>query len=306
MFMLYNNIIETIGNTPLVKVNKTESNMADIYVKVESFNPGGSVKDRAAYYMIKAAQEQGLIQTGDTIVEATSGNMGISLSMIGAALGYKMVIVMPDTMSIERRKMISAYGAELVLTPGSQGMAGSVEKANELGKEKGYFLINQFKNRANIQAHIETTAVEIYDDLNGEIDAFVAGVGTGGTVSGIGSVLKEKNPAIQIFAVQPDKSPVLTGGAAGPHGIQGIGANFVPEIYNEQVVDEVLSMDQETAYAASRELGKKEGILVGMSSGGNYAAAKEIAKRLGAGKKVVTILPDTGERYLSTILFDEE
>lgn len=304
--MLYNNIIEAIGKTPLIKWTGTAADEADIYLKVESFNPGGSVKDRAAYFMILAAQEAGLIQSGDTIVEATSGNMGISLSMIGAALGYKMVIVMPDTMSVERRKMIAAYGAELVLTPGSGGMAAAVEKAKELADEKGYFVINQFKNEANVQAHIQTTAVELYDDLNGEIDAFVAGVGTGGTVSGIGSVLKEKDAAIQIIAVQPDKSPVLTGGAPGPHGIQGIGANFVPEIYNAAVIDEVLSIDQDSAYAASRELGKSAGILVGMSSGGNFAAAKTIAKRLGAGKKVVTILPDTGERYLSTILFDEE
>ena len=304
--MLYNNIIEAVGKTPLIKVENTEANMADIYVKVESFNPGGSVKDRAAYYMIKSAAEKALIKQGDTIIEATSGNMGISLSMIGAALGYKMVIVMPDTMSLERRKMITAYGAELVLTPGSKGMLGSIEKAQELAAEKGYFVINQFKNMANFQAHLETTGVEIYDDLNGELDAFVAGVGTGGTVSGIGSFLKSKNPAIQIIAIQPDKSPVLTGGNPGPHGIQGIGANFVPEIYKAEVIDEVLSMDQETAYAASRELGKKAGILVGMSAGGNFAAAKIIAKRLGAGKKVVTILPDTGERYLSTILFDEE
>ena len=304
--MLYNNIIEAIGKTPLVKLENTEANMADIYVKVESFNPGGSVKDRAAYYMITTAAEKGLIKQGDTIIEATSGNMGISLSMIGAALGYKMVIVMPDTMSLERRKMITAYGAELVLTPGSKGMLGSIEKAQELAAEKGYFVINQFKNMANFQAHLETTGVEIYDDLNGELDAFVAGVGTGGTVSGIGSFLKSKNPDIQIIAVQPDKSPVLTGGNPGPHGIQGIGANFVPEIYKAEVIDEVLSMDQETAYAASRELGKKAGVLVGMSAGGNFAAAKTIAKRLGAGKKVVTILPDTGERYLSTILFDEE
>lgn len=304
--MLYNNIIEAIGRTPLVKLENTEAGMADIYVKIESFNPGGSVKDRAAFYMIQAAEDEGLIKPGDTIVEATSGNMGISLAMIGAAKGYKMVIVMPDTMSLERRKMIAAYGAELVLTPGSNGMSGSVEKAEEVARDKGYFLINQFKNTANIQAHIETTALELYDDLDGDIDAFVAGVGTGGTISGIGKVLKSKNPTTRIIAVQPDQSPVLTGGKPGPHGIQGIGANFIPEIYQADVIDEILSMDQETAYAASRELGKQAGILVGMSSGGNFAAAKKIARRLGVGKKVVTILPDTGERYLSTILFDEE
>ncbi|MHC5268868.1 cysteine synthase A [Enterococcus sp. LJL98] len=304
--MLYHNITETIGRTPLVKINHTEEDAAEIYVKLESFNPGGSVKDRPARYMIQAAEKQGRIKKGDTLIEATSGNMGIALSMIGAALGYQVVIVMPETMSVERRRIVTAYGAQLVLTEGKLGMAGAVEKSEALAKEHGYFLVKQFANEANLWSHEETTAVEIVEDLAGEIDAFVAGVGTGGTISGIGKALKKQNPALLTVAVQPEKSPVLTGGPASGHGIQGIGANFIPEIYNQAVVDEIIDMDEETAYAAARELGKQEGILVGMSAGGNYAAAKVIAKRLGKGKKVVTVLPDTGERYLSTVLFAEE
>lgn len=304
--MLYNNITETIGRTPLVKINHKEEGMADIYVKLESFNPGGSVKDRPAFYMIKDAEEKGLIKKGDTIIEATSGNMGIALAMIGAALGYKVVIVMPDTMSVERRRIMTAYGAELILTEGKYGMSGSVNKAEELAKQKGYFMVRQFSNEANVKSHIETTAVEILEDTEGKIDAFVVGVGTGGTVSGVGKVLKEKNKDILVVAVQPIKSPVLTGGAPSGHGIQGIGANFIPDIYDKDVVDEIINMDEDTAYAGARELGKNEGILSGMSSGGNYAAAKEVAKKLGEGKLVVTVLPDTGERYLSTILFAQE
>lgn len=304
--MLYQNIIETIGKTPLVKINHNEPGSAEIYVKLESFNPGGSVKDRPALYMIQAAEKQGLIKKGDTLIEATSGNMGIALAMIGAALDYNVVIVMPDTMSAERRRIITAYGAELVLTEGKLGMSGAVAKSEALAKEKGYFLIRQFENEANLLSHEETTAIEMIEDLAGEIDAFVAGVGTGGTISGIGKVLKKHNPAMLTVAVQPAKSPVLTGGTPAGHGIQGIGANFIPGIYTKEVVDEVIDMEEERAYEAARALGKKEGLLVGMSSGGNFAAAKEIAKRLGAGKKVVTVLPDTGERYLSTILFTQE
>ena len=232
--------------------------------------------------------------------------MGISLSMIGAALGYKIVIVMPDTMSEERRRIVKAYGAELILTEGKLGMAGAVAKSEELAKAHDYFLIRQFENAANLLSHEETTAVEILHDLSGEVDAFVAGVGTGGTISGVGKVLKAHHSNVLNVAVQPAKSPVLTGGTPAGHGIQGIGANFIPGIYDKDVVDEVLDMDEETAYAAARELGKKAGLLVGMSSGGNFAAAKVIAKKLGKGKKVVTVLPDTGERYLSTILFAEE
>ena len=304
--MLYQNIIETIGSTPLVKISHLDPESAEIYVKLESFNPGGSTKDRPALYMIQAAEKAGLIKKGDTLIEATSGNMGIALSMIGAALGYKIVIVMPDTMSEERRRIVKAYGAELILTEGKLGMAGAVAKSEELAKAHDYFLIRQFENAANLLSHEETTAVEILHDLSGEVDAFVAGVGTGGTISGVGKVLKAHHSNVLNVAVQPVKSPVLTGGTPAGHGIQGIGANFIPGIYDKDVVDEVLDMDEETAYAAARELGKKAGLLVGMSSGGNFAAAKVIAKKLGKGKKVVTVLPDTGERYLSTILFAEE
>lgn len=304
--MIFNNITETIGRTPLVKINHIEKGMADIYVKLESFNPGGSVKDRPALYMIKDAEEKGLLKKGDTIIEATSGNMGIALSMIGAASGYKVKIVMPDTMSVERRRIMTAYGAELVLTEGKLGMKGSVEKAEELSKENGYFLTRQFSNEANLLSHIETTAKEVWEDTEGKIDAFIAGVGTGGTISGVGKILKEQNKDILVVAVQPAKSPVLTGGAPSGHGIQGIGANFIPDIYKGDVVDEIIDMTEETAYEAARALGKNEGILAGMSSGGNFAVAIEIAKRLGEGKRVVTILPDTGERYLSTILFAQE
>lgn len=304
--MLYQNIIETIGSTPLVKINHLDPESAEIFVKLESFNPGGSTKDRPALYMIQAAEKAGLIKKGDTLIEATSGNMGIALSMIGAALGYKIVIVMPDTMSEERRRIVKAYGAELILTEGKLGMAGAVAKSEELAKAHDYFLIRQFENAANLLSHEETTAVEILHDLSGEVDAFVAGVGTGGTISGVGKALKAHHSNVLNVAVQPAKSPVLTGGTPAGHGIQGIGANFIPGIYDKDIVDEVLDMDEETAYAAARELGKKAGLLVGMSSGGNFAAAKVIAKKLGKGKKVVTVLPDTGERYLSTILFAEE
>ncbi len=304
--MLYQNIIETIGSTPLVKINHLDPESAEIFVKLESFNPGGSTKDRPALYMIQAAEKAGFIKKGDTLIEATSGNMGIALSMIGAALGYKIVIVMPDTMSEERRRIVKAYGAELILTEGKLGMAGAVAKSEELAKAHDYFLIRQFENAANLLSHEETTAVEILHDLSGEVDAFVAGVGTGGTISGVGKVLKAHHSNVLNVAVQPAKSPVLTGGTPAGHGIQGIGANFIPGIYDKDIVDEVLDMDEETAYAAARELGKKAGLLVGMSSGGNFAAAKVIAKKLGKGKKVVTVLPDTGERYLSTVLFAEE
>ena len=304
--MIYNNISETIGRTPLIRINNTEDDMAEILVKLESFNPGGSVKDRPALYMIKDAEERGLLKKGDTLIEATSGNMGIALSMLGAARGYNVIIVMPDTMSIERRRIMTAYGAELVLTEGKYGMKGSVEKAEQLAKDNNYFLTRQFSNEANLKSHIETTAIEILEDTEGNIDAFVAGVGTGGTISGVGKILKEHNKDILTVAVQPIKSPVLTGGAPSGHGIQGIGANFIPAIYDKDVVDEVIDMDEETAYENARNLGKYEGILAGMSSGGNIAAAIQIAKRLGKGKRVVTVLPDTGERYLSTVLFAQE
>jgi cysteine synthase A len=304
--MIYNNITETIGRTPLVKINHIDEDMAEILVKVESFNPGGSIKDRAALYMLMDAENKGLIKRGDTIIEATSGNMGIALSMIGTARGYRIKIVMPDTMSIERRRIMTALGAELILTDGKLGMKGSVDMAEKLAKENNYFLTRQFSNSANVLAHMETTAKEIWEDTNGKLDAFVAGVGTGGTISGVGKILKEHNKDILTVAVQPAKSPVLTGGNPSSHGIQGIGANFIPDIYDANVVDEIIDMTEETAYESARNLGKYEGILVGMSSGGNFAAALQIAKRLGKGKRVIVILPDTGERYLSTILFAQE
>lgn len=304
--MIYNNIIETIGHTPLVRINHTDENMAEILVKLESFNPAGSVKDRPALYMILDAEQKGLLKKGDTIIEATSGNMGIAISMIGAARGYRVIIVMPDTMSVERRRLMTAYGAELVLTDGADGMRGSIAKANQLANENGYFMTKQFSNEANLLSHESTTAKEVLKDTDGKLDAFVAGVGTGGTISGVGKVLKEHNKDILTVAVQPSKSPVLTGGEPSGHGIQGLGANFVPDIYVADVVDEVIDMDDEVAYEYARELGKKEGILAGMSSGANFAAAVEIAKRLGKGKRVVVVLPDTGERYLSTVLFAQE
>ncbi len=304
--MIHNNISETIGHTPLVRINNTEKGMAEILVKVEGFNPGGSIKDRPALYMIKDAIDKGILKKGDTIIEATSGNMGIAISMIGAAMGFKVIIVMPETMSIERRRIMTAYGAELILTEGKYGMKGSVDKAEKLADENNYFLTRQFENDANTLSHIETTAKEILEDTDGNLDAFVAGVGTGGTISGVGKILKEYKKDIITVAVQPVKSPVLTGGVPSGHGIQGIGANFIPDIYDKEVVDEVMDMDEEMAYEAARSLGKNEGILAGMSSGGNFAAAIEIAKRLGEGKRVVTVLPDTGERYLSTVLFAEE
>lgn len=304
--MIYNNIIETIGHTPLVRINHTDENMAEILVKLESFNPAGSVKDRPALYMILDAEQKGLLKKGDTIIEATSGNMGIAISMIGAARGYRVIIVMPDTMSVERRRLMTAYGAELVLTDGADGMRGSIAKANQLANENGYFMTKQFSNEANLLSHESTTAKEVLEDTDGNLDAFVAGVGTGGTISGVAKVLKEHKKDILTVAVQPSKSPVLTGGEPSGHGIQGLGANFVPDIYVADVVDEVIDMDDEVAYEYARELGKKEGILAGMSAGANFAAAVEIAKRLGKGKRVVVVLPDTGERYLSTVLFAQE
>lgn len=302
--MILNNIYESIGKTPIIRINHIkERDMAEILVKIESFNPAGSIKDRASLYMIEDAERNGLIKEGETIIEPTSGNTGIALSMIGAAKGYKVIIVMPDTMSIERRRLMEAYGAKVVLTEGKYGMAGSVELAEKLAKENGYFMPNQFGNNNNVKAHYETTAVEILEDVNGEIDSFVAGVGTGGTITGVGRRLKEIKSDTLIVAVQPSKSPVLSGGKPSSHGIQGIGANFVPDILDKAIVDEIISIDEESAYLQAKNLGKYEGILCGISSGANLAAAIIIAKRLGKGKRVVTVLPDTGERYLSTDLF---
>ncbi|CCQ94505.1 Cysteine synthase [[Clostridium] ultunense Esp] len=305
--MEFNNIYKTIGRTPLVKLNNMiTEDMADIWVKVEFFNPGGSVKDRPALYMIKDAEDKGILKKGSTIIEPTSGNTGIAFAMIGAARGYKVIIVMPDTMSIERRKLMEAYGAELILTEGKYGMAGSVELAKELANKEGYFMPDQFGNMNNVKAHYETTGVEILEDIKGEVDAFVAGVGTGGTITGIGKRLKENNPNTLIVAVEPSKSPVLSGGNPSGHGIQGIGANFIPVILDRNIIDEIIKVDDGDAFAKAREIGVEEGIFCGISSGANIYAAIALAKRLGKGKKVVTVLPDTGERYLSTVLFNGE
>ncbi|MDR7856536.1 cysteine synthase A [Tissierella sp.] len=305
--MILNNIYEAIGRTPIIKLNNLkEEGAAEILVKVESFNPSGSVKDRASLYMIEAAEREGLLTKGGTIIEPTSGNTGVGLAMIGAAKGYNVILVMPDTMSIERRKLMLAYGAKIILTEGKKGMIGSVELAERLARDNNYFMPNQFGNENNKIAHYETTAMEILEDTEGNIDAFVAGVGTGGTVSGVGKKMKELNKDILIVAAQPAKSPVLTGGAPSGHKIQGLGANFIPGIYDKEVVDEVLDIDEQISYEYSRRLAMEEGILSGISAGANIAAASIIAKRLGEGKRVLTVIPDTGERYLSTDLFNGE
>lgn len=305
--MILNNIYEAIGNTPIIKLNNLiGEDMAEILVKVESLNPSGSTKDRAALYMIEGAEREGKLKKGDTIIEPTSGNTGIGLAMVGASKGYKVILTMPDSMSIERRKILKAYGAEIILTEGKFGMSGSVEKAKSLAEEKGYFLPDQFSNEDNRKAHYETTAEEILKDVDGSLDAFIAGVGTGGTVSGVGKKLKEKIKGISIIAVEPSKSQVLAGKEPEPHGIQGLGANFVPSIFDRSAIDRIISIDEEEAFKYARLLGKKEGILVGISAGANLAAAIKVASELGNGYRVLTILPDTGERYLSTDLFNEE
>ncbi len=293
-----------IGNTPMVRINKlTGDNSADIYAKVEFFNPCGSVKDRICSAMIETAEKDGRISPGDTIVEPTSGNTGIGLAFVCAYKGYKLILTMPDTMSIERRNMLKAFGVELILTDGKKDMAGAVEKAQELADKNGYFQPQQFRNPANPQAHRASTAREILSQA-GDIDAFVAGVGTGGTITGIGRALKEeKARGVKIVAVEPAKSPVLSGGRPGLHEIQGIGAGFIPDILDREVIDEVIRISDEDAYETTRRLIREEGILCGISSGANFFAAMQVAERLGEGKKVVVILPDTGERYLSTGLF---
>jgi len=301
--MMYNSVLELIGNTPMVKFQGGEKGTADIYLKIERSNPGGSIKDRAALFMIENAEKNGKLKAGDTIIEATSGNTGVALAMIGAIKGYRVIIVMPDTMSVERQRLMSAYGADLILTPGKQGMSGSVEKAKALTVDNGYFMPGQFINKANVEAHYRTTAEEIWRDMEGRVDVFVAGVGTGGTISGVGKRLKELNPEISIVAVQPEKSPVLTGGEPSSHGIQGIGANFIPQIYDHEVVDQVISMREEDAREKTLQLARQSGILAGISSGSNLAAAIKVAESLSPGKRVVTVLPDTGERYLSTDIF---
>ena len=303
--MIYKNVTEIIGNTPMVRLNSLGTNGVEILVKIESRNPGGSIKDRAALKMIQDAEDSGVLKPGGVIIEPTSGNTGIALAMVGAIRGYKVLLVMPETMSIERRKLIMAYGAEILLTPGEEGMIGSVKLAEKLSKENDYYMPYQFENTSNREAHIQYTAMEILRDTKGDIDAFVAGVGTGGTISGVGKRLKEVISEIKIIAVEPENSKVLRGKKPNPHGIQGIGANFVPTIYDAAVVDEVVGVKDEDALETARKLAKKEGILCGISSGANVYAAIELSKNMMKGSRIVTVLPDTGERYLSTELFGE-
>ncbi len=302
------NIYNLIGHTPIVKLNKLiKGKSADILVKLESYNPGGSIKDRIAYNMIIEAENKGTLKPGDIIVEPTSGNTGVGLAMIGAAKGYKVILVMPDTMSMERRSLLKAYGAELILTPGSQGMMGAIGKAHEiLSQNKNAFMPQQFNNKANVDAHRNTTAQEILLQTKGKIDAFISGVGTGGTLTGVGEVLKEKDANIKIIAVEPELSPVISGGLPGPHKIQGIGAGFIPEILNLNIIDETIKVSDEDGITIAKRMAREEGILVGISSGAVISAAIKVAKELGEGKKIVAIAPDTGERYLSTVLFNEE
>lgn len=307
--MIYNHLTELIGRTPLLRVRKVEGQGAEILVKIESFNPGGSVKDRIALAMIDDAEKKGQLAPGATIIEPTSGNTGIGLAWVGRSRGYKVILTMPDTMSQERRSLLKALGAELVLTPGADGMKGAIARAEQLrGSTPGAVILSQFTNPANPAAHEKTTGEEIWKDTEGKVDIFVAGVGTGGTVSGTGRALKKHNPAVKVYAVEPASSPVLSTGKGGKHKIQGIGAGFVPETYDAATVDGVITVSDEDAVLASRGLSEREGLLVGISSGAAYHAALTLAaKPENKGKTIVALLPDTGERYLSTILyaFDE-
>ncbi|MCA1029166.1 cysteine synthase A [Cytobacillus kochii] len=304
MVRIANSITELIGQTPIVKLNRiVEDGSADIYLKLEYMNPGSSVKDRIANAMIEAAEKSGDLKEGDTIIEPTSGNTGIGLAMVAAAKGYQTILVMPETMSMERRNLLRAYGAELVLTPGPDGMGGAIRKSQELAKEHGYFMPQQFENLSNPEVHRETTGKEIVEQMGDQLDAFIAGIGTGGTITGAGQVLKEKYKDIKIYAVEPADSPVLSGGKPGPHKIQGIGAGFVPEILDTKVYDEIIAVANEDAFAQARRAAKEEGILGGISSGAAIHAALKVAKELGEGKKVLAIIPSNGERYLSTPLY---
>ena len=310
MSQIANSIVDLIGGTPIVKLNRlVDDASADVYLKLEYMNPGSSVKDRIALAMIEAAEKSGDLKEGSTIIEPTSGNTGIGLAMVAAAKGYRAILVMPETMSIERRRLLKAYGAELVLTPGPEGMGGAIRKAEELAKENGYFIPQQFENISNPEVHRLTTGPEIVAAFGDEgLDAFIAGIGTGGTITGAGEVLKEKYKDIKIYAVEPADSPVLSGGKPGPHKIQGIGAGFVPNILNDDVYEEIVQVSTEQAFEYARRAGKEEGILGGISSGAAIYAALKVAKELGKGKKVLAIIPSNGERYLSTPLyqFDEE
>ena len=311
MAKLVQNITQLIGDTPLVKLNRVvPEDSAEVYVKLEFQNPGASVKDRIAINMIEAAEREGRIKPGDTIIEPTSGNTGIGLAMVAAAKGYKAILVMPETMSMERRNLLRAYGAQLVLTPGSEGMKGAIKRAEELQAENPtYFMPQQFNNLNNVDIHRRTTGPEIVEAIkshDGQLDAFVAGIGTGGTITGAGEVLREHFPGIHIVAVEPAASPVLSGGKPGPHKIQGIGAGFVPQILNTEIYNEVITVENDDAFATSRRVAKEEGILGGISSGAAIFAALQVAKKLGKGKRVVAIVPSNGERYLSTPLYNFE
>jgi cysteine synthase A len=308
MSKIYGSILELIGNTPVVKLNHVaDEDSADVYVKLEFFNPGSSVKDRIALSMIEAAEKAGKIKPGDTIIEPTSGNTGIGLALVGAAKGYNVVIAMPETFSVERRKLMQAYGAKLVLTPGADGMKGAIAKATELAEENDWFLPLQFDNPANPEIHAKTTGQEIIEAFGPTgLDAFVSGVGTGGTLTGAGGELKRVNPKIKIYAVEAAESPVLSGGNPGPHKIQGISAGFVPSVLDTEIYDGIIQVKGDDAIATAREVGKNEGFLVGISAGAAINAALKVAKELGKGKKVLAIVPDNGERYLSTVLYDFE
>jgi len=302
-------IAALIGNTPLVQLNRVTAGAgARVVAKLEFFNPGGSVKDRIGWAMIAAAEKEGKLNADSTIIEPTSGNTGIALAMVVASRGYKLILTMPETMSVERRKLLKAFGVQLVLTPGSEGMRGAIRRAEELQQQTpNSFMPQQFTNPANPQVHRETTALEIWDDTDGQVDILVAGVGTGGTITGVAEVIKARKPGFRAIAVEPTESPVLSGGTHSPHKIQGIGAGFIPDVLNRQIIDEVFHVSSEQAMAMGRRLAKEEGILAGISSGAATHAAVEVAKRPGnKGKLIVAILPDTGERYLSTPLFDVE
>ena len=302
--MIYNSMLDLVGKTPILKLNNmVDEDSAEVYVKLEKFNPGGSVKDRAALGMIEKAESLGLLKEGSTIIEPTSGNTGIAIAMIGRVKGYKVIIVMPETMSKERRDLIKAYGAELILTEGSKGMKGAIAKASELVDEFGYFMPQQFENIANANKHYETTAEEILEDIR-DLDVFVAGVGTGGTITGVSKKLKENIKDLKVIAVEPEKSQVLAGKNAGPHKIQGIGAGFIPSIYNGEYVDEIIPVKDEDAINTAVEFARKEGILIGISSGAALFAALQVAKKLGKGKKVLAITPDGGEKYISMGIYE--
>ena len=309
MGKIYKSVTELIGRTPIMRVSNLEREYdveANILAKLEYFNPAGSIKDRAALYMIDDAKEKGLLKDGAVIIEPTSGNTGIGLASIAASRGYKVILTMPDTMSVERRKLLAAYGAQIVLTEGSKGMKGAIDKAEELAASiPDSFIPGQFVNDANPEAHRQTTGPEIWEDTDGKIDILVAGVGTGGTITGIGEYLKSKNKNIKIVAVEPDTSPMLSKGVAGPHKLQGIGANFVPDILNRDIIDEIMTIEADEAYKAARILGRTEGVLVGITSGAALAASVKLAERAeNKGKNIVAILPDMGDRYLSTELFE--